>query len=213
MSSLSLPARSQGKPDIVVFDEDDPIGVGYYDASFGMKSGSTLTLAGPGNDKLIISTTHYYTGVNGGLLEWKSAVGGSWRLFVASIGWATKDASGYDSIAFYVNSRSAIPAGDLPKVGLESSTNIKTPDVNIGTYLSGGTDADTTTWERVSIPLNAFEPYGGFSLSNLKDVNFGQGSSDDVRHTMSGSSRKPLWWTPRSPQHPKVRLPTSATVA
>ena len=59
MSCLSLPARSQGKPDIVVFDEDDPIGVGYYDASFGMKSGSTLTLAGPGNDKLIISTTHY----------------------------------------------------------------------------------------------------------------------------------------------------------
>jgi len=184
---LSLPTGllGQPKPDIIVFDEDDPVGVGYYDASFGLKSGgSTLAMAGPSNDKLVISMTQHYTGTNSGVLQWKSVSGGSWKIFVASVGWATRDASGYDSLVFFVNSLGAIASTDLPKVGLESSTNISTPAIDIGAYLSTGTDADTTTWQRVSIPLTAFEPYGGFSLSSFKDVNFGQGAADNVDHTM-----------------------------
>lgn len=176
---------AQGKPDVIVFDEDDPVGVGYYDASFGYTSGgSTLAMLGPTSDKLIIASDHYYTGSQSGRLQWKSATGGFWKIFIASIGWATRDVSGYDSVFFYINSREAIPAASLPKVGLESSTNISTPTVDMGTYLVSGTDADTTTWQRVSIPLTAFEPYGGFSLSNFKDVNFSQGIADNTVYTM-----------------------------
>lgn len=184
--SVSSPVSfSQGKPDVVVFDEDDPIGQGYYDASYGFASGgSTLTLRGPGNDKLIIDTAHYYTGHNSGLLQWKSASGGNWKIFVASIGWASRDVSGYDSVIIFVNGPSAISAANLPKVGLESSTNVSTPTVSMGSYLLSGVDGDSTTWQRVSIPLNAFEPYGGFSLSNFKDVNFSQGIADNTLNTL-----------------------------
>jgi len=177
---------AQPKPDIVVFDEDDPIGVGYYDASWGFsRSGSTLTLAGPGRDKLVIATTQHYTGVNSGLLEWKSAPGGEWQIYVANIGWAAKDASGYDSVVLYLNSRESIAAASLPKIGLESSNgNKQTTTINIGNYLPSGTDADTTMWQRVGIPLTAFEPYGEFLLSFFKDVYFSQGAADSIQHTM-----------------------------
>jgi hypothetical protein len=184
---LYLPALlvSQPRPDVVIFDEDDAIGVGYYDASYGRKSGgSSLTLGGPGNDKLIISSSQHSTGYNSGLLQWTSVSGGSWRIFVASIGWATRDASGYDSLTLFVNSRHPVAATNLPNIGLENDINISTPDISLAPYLASGTDADTTTWQRVSIPLSEFEPYNGFSLSNFKDVNFSQALVDTITRTM-----------------------------
>lgn len=181
---FSVTVISQTKPDLVIFDEDDPIGAGYYDASFGIKSGSsTLTLGGAG-DKLIIETANHYSGINSGLLEWKSAAGGDWSLYIASINWATRDASGYDSLIMYVDSRGAIAASNLPKIGLESNTQQLSSLINLGDFFSSGTDADTVTWQRVSIPLTAFKPYNLFALSAFKDVNFHQGTADNVQHTM-----------------------------
>lgn len=185
---LPISVFAQAKPDIVIFDEDDPTGVGYYDASWGFSNGgSVLTLGGPNSpkDKLIIDTTYYYTGHNSGLLQWKSVSGGDWGLFISSWGWASKDVSGYDSVVIYMNGRYAVPAVDLPKIGLEDGTNTKTSTVNLSDYLPSGIDADTTTWQRVSIPLSAFAPYPtGFSLANFKDVNFHQGAADDSLHTL-----------------------------
>jgi hypothetical protein len=179
---LSPRAVGQGKPDILVFDEDDPGTPGYYDASYGdFGNGSTLTIQ---SQKMLIDSVHHYTGFVSGLLQWKSASAGSWDLMVASLSWATRDATGYDSLVFYVNGPAALGSSSLPLVGMESSTNWKSSRVNMGTYLPAGLDADTTSWQRVVIPLAAFQPYGYFLLNSFKDVWFSQGLSDNVQHTI-----------------------------
>lgn len=176
---------AQTKPDIVVFDDDDPVGSGYYDASWGFaNTPSTVSRGGSGSDKLPIESSKSFSGSNSGLIEWKSVSAGDWGLFIASMNWATRDASGYDSLVMYVNSRNAISSTALPKIGIESSSNQKTAYANLGDFLSLGTDADSTTWQRISIPMSAFEPFNSFSLSQFKDVNFKQGTADNILHTM-----------------------------
>jgi hypothetical protein len=181
----SLPAQTF--PDIIVFDQGDPIGVGggYYDASVGLVTPpSAMTLAGPSNQKMIILTNIFYTGKQSGLIQWKSAPGGNWALFVASPGFQTLNASGYSNIIFYLNGPAAVAATNLPQVGLESSLNKKTSLVRMGNYLPAGLDGDTNTWQLVSIPLADFQPYNGFVLSQFKDVNFNQGLADGVTNTL-----------------------------
>ncbi len=180
-------AQAQVFPDIIVFDRGDPIGAGggYYDSSVGLVTPpSTMTLAGPSNQKMIILTNIFYTGKQGGLLQWKSAPGGAWRLFVASPGFQTLNATGYSNILFYLNGPAVIAATNLPKVGLESSLNYKTALVPMGNYLPAGLDADTNTWQLVSIPLTDFQPYNGFVLSQFKDINFSQDVADGVTNTL-----------------------------
>jgi hypothetical protein len=183
--SFTLALSSLAQPDLIVFDEDDPIGTGFYDASFGFATApSTITAGGTGADKLIIVTESAHTGEHSGLIEWTSRAGGTWTFFVASPGWQTRDASAYSNIVMQVNGPAAIPAEALPSIGLESSTNIRTPTVPMGDYLSEGLDDDAGTWQQVTIPLEDFQPYGGFQLAQFKDVNFSQGIADDTPHTL-----------------------------
>src|SRR5215510_2584145 len=86
VSCLALLTSIQVKADVVVFDEDDPVGAGYYDSSVPVVTApSQMTLAStPNGGKMIILTSAAYTGSQSGLLEWKSAPGGDWILFVAS---------------------------------------------------------------------------------------------------------------------------------
>jgi hypothetical protein len=179
--SLALVSFAQTKPDIIIFDEGDANGT-FYDASWGnVTTPSTLTLGGGGADKLIIDTVHHYTGNKSGLLQWKSVTGGDWNLFIASLKWATINATGYDSLVFFINSRGAIPPNQMPTIGLETDTPTLSVLDSLGKYLPSGTDADTTTWQRVTIPLTVFT---GFNLSILKDVNFHQNTADNVLHTI-----------------------------
>ena len=170
----------------VVFDEDDAIGEGYYDASWGRCGGtSLLTLAGPDGDKLPINTGQASSGSQSGLLQWTSGSEGRWRMFVSSPLWLTLDASAYDSLTLTVNSPAAIAAANLPEIGLESSTNQRATAVNLATVLRQGLDADPATWQKINIPLKAFQPYGLFRLSEFKDFWFRQGSAaDNVQHTI-----------------------------
>ena len=177
--------RAQTKPDIVIFDEDDAAGTGYYDASWSYASApSTLTRGGSGNDKLLIESSLSYTGTQCGRIEWNSGAGGDWGMFISSVNWTTQDASGYDSLVLYLNSRDSISSAELPQVSMESSANQKTAFIALGTFLSSGTDGDSATWQRISIPLTAFEPFNSFSLSQFKDVNFKQNAADNVTHTL-----------------------------
>ncbi|MBP1654751.1 MAG: hypothetical protein H6Q28_1307 [Bacteroidetes bacterium] len=183
--TMSVPgAFGQLKPDLLIFDEDDAVGAGYYDASFGRRTvPSTLTLGGPSADKLRIVQGQAATGSASGLLEWMSVTGGSWRIFVASPGWASLNATGYDSLIFSLNGPVSVAGSALPRLALENTANISTPLIDLAPYISE-VDADTTTWQRVAIPLTAFEPYGAFSLGGLKDFNFAQGTGDSARHTL-----------------------------
>ncbi len=180
------PATGQTKPDLVIFDEN-PGGGAYYDASYGFSSGSSsLTLAGPNmpRDKLPVMNGQAYSGANSGLVQWRSIAGGAWRIFVASPAWTPRNAAGYDSVVFYVNAPAPVAAALLPMADLEDNANLSAHAVNLAQYLPSGIDGDTTTWQRVSIPLTAFSPYNGFNLAVLKDINFAQGAADSAVHTV-----------------------------
>ena len=56
--------------------------------------------------------------------------------------------------------------------------------VNLGSYLTAGLDGDTNTWQRVVIPLTAFQPYGSFSPTQFKDVFFRQSTTENVTRTV-----------------------------
>ncbi|MBF8294935.1 MAG: glycoside hydrolase family 16, partial [Bacteroidetes bacterium] len=186
---LACPALllAQGKPDLLIFDDDDPGSVGYYDASYGTRTApSSLLLGGSGPvpDKLIIITSNRYSGNDAGVIQWTSAPNGNWGMFIASVLWQGKDASAHDSLVFFLNGPVAIASSALPKVNLESTTNVKATGVDLETYLSAGVDNDPATWQRVSIPLTAFQPFGTSFLSIFKDVNFTQKLADNVQHTI-----------------------------
>lgn len=171
---------------IVVFDEDDPIGTGYYDASWGTYGGtSLLTLAGPNRDKLPIMTCHASSGSQSGLLQWTSGSVAQWKMYVSSPFWRSWDASAYDSLTLTVNGPAAIEAAKLPWIGLESSTHQKSCEVDLATVLPQGLDADPATWQRISIPLTAFQSCGTtFLLSEFGALWFRQGAADDVQRTI-----------------------------
>jgi hypothetical protein len=56
--------------------------------------------------------------------------------------------------------------------------------VSLGDYLPGGLDADTVSWQRLSLPLTTFQPFGQFALSQFKDFWFSQGTADGVQHVL-----------------------------
>jgi hypothetical protein len=171
---------------LVIFDEDDPIGAGFYDASWGNATApSQLELGATSKDKLIIDSTHVYAGKHAGKIRWNHAAGGDWMLFIASIGWAAKDASQYDSLVFHVNAPVGAenPGSTLPNISMEDASNNKASVISLSKYLAA-IDNDTTTWQRVAIPFSAFKPYGQFSLAKLKDVWFSKGPEDGKWHQM-----------------------------
>lgn len=184
VSAGVVAGRAQAKPDVVVFDEDDAIGAGYYDASVAVVSApSTLTTAAsPYGGKLPIVSNRSFTGTQSGLLEWRSAPGGSWTFFIASPGFQTRDLTGYSNVVFFLNGPFAIAATNLPALGLESSANEKTPTVNLSSCLPQGLDGNLSTWQCVTVPLTAFQPYGLFSPAQFKDVFFTQAAADNLQH-------------------------------
>lgn len=176
---------TQSKPDLVIFDEDDAVGAGFYDASWGnATSPSTLTLGGGSSDKLSIETTQHFTGSHSGLLQWKSVSGGNWKIFIASPNWSAHDLTGYDSLILYMNAPTAIAAVDLPKLGLESTTSKLSTLYALGDKLVSGIDGDANSWQRISIPLTSFQPYNQFDPAQFKDINFNQNGTDNVSHTV-----------------------------
>ncbi|OYD16774.1 hypothetical protein CH333_02675 [candidate division WOR-3 bacterium JGI_Cruoil_03_44_89] len=181
------------EPDIVIFTEDDYVGWGYYDASWGtFKGGSYLLLAGPGNDKLPIDSIHSYVGRHSGTIEWRSAPGGHWRIFIASPEWIGHNAEGYSNLLFFINGPMELDSTSLPKIGLEDLDNQSSSLANLSDYLDG-IDVDTLTWQRVIVPLSAFEPYGDFDLDRLKAVRFNQGTDDDSLHTIWVDEIRVIW--------------------
>ena len=184
LAFASYPAQSQ--PDVVVFDEDDAAGVGYYDASVpSLTAPSQLTtFPSPFGGKLPILTNQAFTGSQCALLEWKSAPGGNWTFFIASPAFQTRDLTGLSNVVLFVNGSAAIPAASLPKLGLESSANQRTPSASLASFLPEGMDGDTNTWQRVVVPLTAFQPYGLFAPSQFKDGFFSQDAADNVTRTV-----------------------------
>ncbi len=192
---LSLPfllfgGMAEREPDVVIFTEDDIVGWNFYDASWGMfEGGSYLYMIG---DKLPIDSTHSYVGEHSGIVEWRSAPGGHWRIFIAAPGWEPQDITGYSNLLFFINGPMELADTLLPELGLEDTDNQSSSLANMSDYF-GGIDGDTLTWQRVVMPLSAFEPYGDFDLDKMKTVRFNQNIDDDSLHTIWVDEIRVVW--------------------
>lgn len=176
---------SQAGAGITLFDEDDAVGTGYYDASVGVfTSPSSLTLGGPG-DKLVVLTNRAFTGLNSGLLQWRSAARGSWNLLIAAPGFKTAEPGIGTTLSLRLNAPRPVSALALPRVGLESTPpDVRSTSIDLAAYLPEGIDNDPMTWQLVEIPLGAFEGASGFSPSRIKGLVFAQGASSAETHTL-----------------------------
>ncbi|MDZ7288532.1 MAG: T9SS type A sorting domain-containing protein [candidate division KSB1 bacterium] len=162
--------------DIVIFDDDDATGKDYYDASWGNATTSFLYLIGPGKDKMPINNAQKYQGLHSGIIRWQQKAGGEWRLFIAADNWAAHNATGFDSLIFYLNGPQAVSGDVLPHLGLEDTDNQLSNTTPLSVHFPG-LDADLTTWQRAHVPLTAFQPFGNFDLDKLKTVRFSNGAA------------------------------------
>jgi hypothetical protein len=186
LSLCETPGWAQPRPDVVVFDEAESTGAGYYDASVpAIVSADSLTaVSSHYGGKLPILTNIALSGRQSCLVEWTSAPGGSWTWFIASPGFQIQNLTGYSNLVLFLNGPAPIPAASLPGIGLESSGDQRTSTVALGDFLPAGLDGDTNTWQRVVIPLAAFQPHGGFSLARFKDFFLTQQAADAVKRTV-----------------------------
>ncbi|NOZ74443.1 MAG: T9SS type A sorting domain-containing protein [FCB group bacterium] len=152
---LALVQGVSAQADIIIFS-DSPNGNQLYDASWGYEvSPSYLELAG-NNDKFPVDSQHPYQGAHSLRLHWISQAGGDWGIAVASTGWGQHDITQYDSIGYWINAPAEITQADLPDLAIEDIFNHKSTRVWLGDYL-GGVDSDSATWQRVMVPIDAFE--------------------------------------------------------
>ena len=167
----------------LVFFSDSNTGSQFYDSSWGfMKSPSFLELAGSGHDKFPVDPQHAYQGAHGLRLHWISKSGGDWGMALASQNWQPLDFTQYDSITYWINGPAAIPKEALPDVAIEDITNKKSTRVWLGDYF-GGVDGDSTTWQRISLPIDAFQPGGqNADFTKIKTVFHYQKAADGVEH-------------------------------
>ncbi len=166
---------------IVFFgDSPDP---SFYDYSWGYKNApSQLELVGLGSDKFPVDTLHKYQGSNSLRLHWTSASGGDWGIAVASIGWPGHDLTQYDSIVYWINSPEAINQADLPDLVLEDLSNTHSTRVWLGDYFNG-VDSDSNSWQKVMVPINAFQPGpNNCDFTRIKTIFHYQKTADGVEH-------------------------------
>ena len=181
-TTLALRAFS-AIPDLVIFDEDDPLGRDYYDASVGgSNGGSLLKLRASSRDKMPISETSAARGEVSGVMEWLSAPGGDWQLHIFRPGFPLLDTVPYERLTFAVNSPRSIAPDALPLLELQDLRGSRRT-IPLSSVL-GGTDADSNSWQTVSIALSALQGDPAFQPDRVKHVTFRQNKSDRQAHIL-----------------------------
>jgi hypothetical protein len=166
-SSLAAPL-----PDFVIFDEDDPLGRDYYDASIGSATGgASLQLLATSRDKMPIMTNSAATGQASGVLSWNAPSAGEWNMHIFPPGFPLMNAARYEAITFAVNGPAEIAAKALPLVELRDIRG-RTIAASLGAALPEGIDEDSGTWQRVHLSISAFRGNGAFDFAKVKHVTF-----------------------------------------
>ncbi len=166
---------------IVIFSES-PNGDEFYEPSWGFASGNSF-VERVNSVKFPVDTGHPFDGNHSLRLRWKSAPIGDWGIAVAAIGWPGNDFTQFDSITYQINGPAAISQADLPDIGIEDVNNVRSERVWLGDWFSG-VDADSTTWQRVSVPVSAFSPgTQNCDFTKIKTIFHFQKSADNVLHT------------------------------
>jgi hypothetical protein len=167
-----LPCSAAGVRDLVVFDEDDPLGLDYYDASIGGAScGSQFDLRASSRDKMPIHRTSAARGQVSGLLRWTSAADGDWVLRVYRPGFAAMDLRQHQLLSISLNAPKPLAANVLPIIELEDARGARQRRVIAETI-----DSDPATWQRVLVPIPP-----GLDLARVKHVTFRQNAADGAR--------------------------------
>ncbi len=205
-------AASLAAQEEAVFFSDSPDGDRLYDSSWGFVTApSSLELAG-GNDKFPVDAQHAYKGAHALRLHWTSVSGGDWGMAVASPGWPAHDFTLLDSIVYWVNAPQPVAADQLPELAIEDLSNHKSTRVALANYISG-VDGDTTTWQKVSIPISEFQPGPDqCDFTRIKTIFHFQRNADNTEHILwldeikavkagSGGSPSPLL----SPQNIRIK--------
>lgn len=168
---------------VLIFDDDDRGGTDYRDASYGfVEGGDYLKRLGSSSNKLPVDHLHSYAGANSGLLEYRHGTG-RWEMFVAAPGWAGQDLSQMDTLLLFLNGPSEMAAAELPRIGLEDTDNEKTGLLALGNY-ADGLDGDSTTWQRIAVPIADFQPVGAFTASSTKTVRFADSAVNPATRTL-----------------------------
>jgi hypothetical protein len=170
---------------VIVFFEENPESTDFYDTSWGfVNAPSKLELAGTSNNKFPVDSNHSYQGMHSLRLKWNSSNGGDWGIAVASDGWTARDFTFYDSISYYINGSQSIAKANLPDLALEDISNMKSTRVWLGDYLNE-IDSDSTNWQKVVIPIDAFKPgTDNCNFTEIKTIFHYQKESDGIEHTV-----------------------------
>src|SRR5688572_7767186 len=165
-------------PDLVVFDEDDPLGGDYYDASVCVvKRPSTLRLLARTGDKIPVSTNAAFRGRVGGVIDWRSRREGDWAIHVFRPGFPLLDVSRYEAIEFVVNAPTRLRREAMPRLELQDLRG-RVVSAALGTFVESGLDSDTNTWQRVRVPTRALQGDRDWAPDRVKHISFRQGAAD-----------------------------------
>jgi hypothetical protein len=180
-ASFILASFASAQNSIVIFKESVS-GDEYHDASWGYYSApSFLELAH--TDKFPVDTEHPYQGSHSVRLHWNSKAGGDWGIAIASSGWPGHDVTAYDSIRYWINAPEAIPQDALPDLLIEDTANKKSTKVWLGDHF-GGVDGDAAAWQKVTVPISAFQPgTQKCNFTRIKTLFHVQKNADGVEHT------------------------------
>mgnify|MGYP006278039049 CR=1 FL=1 len=177
---MTVPLLASTHNELVIFS-DSPDGDQLYDSSWGyVTPPSELELAG-NNDKFPVETEVVFQGAHSLRLHWTSNPDGDWGIAVASSGWKGMDFTQYDSLVFWMNGEEYIDYRDFPELALEDLSNSKTDRILLGDF-TDSIDEDITTWQRVSLPIEAFPNSGGADFTRIKTIFFYQSEADGFEH-------------------------------
>ena len=166
----------------IAFFNDSPKGDAYYDASWGYATAPSYLELARNNDKFPIDSKHPLQGRHSLRLHWTSMSGGDWAIAVAAVGWYGFDFTQYDSIQYWINAPQAIARVDLPDLAVEDLSNHKSTRVWLGDYFMG-VDDDSITWQKVAIPISAFQPgTENADFTKIKTIFHLQKNADGVEH-------------------------------
>ncbi len=168
---------------LVVFDEDDPLGQGYQDASVaGATAPSTLKLAGPGSDKLPVDTAHAQHGHSALRLAWTSQPGGHWFALVAPEGFTPLACGPQTTLSLWLRAEEPVSASALPILELETEPPSLSRPVSLGQLLPAGLEGGSAPWQEVRLPLAALGLTN--DLIRVTGVKLRQNASDAAPHLL-----------------------------
>jgi DNA-binding beta-propeller fold protein YncE/lysophospholipase L1-like esterase len=175
---FAVVAVSDTLQDYVVFNES--AAAGYHDPSYAtvVTAPSTIT---NNNTKLPVSAKYGYGGNYAIVLNWYSAVGGSWIAAVANPGWAGQDLNTRDSLLITLFTEDTTKQGSLPSIFVEDLSNTKSTKLPMSNFI---TSVPSKQWVRVAIPITAFvQNAGSADLTRIKTYFFAQNQADALQNT------------------------------